>query len=1131
LGSFSILCAMPTPFEIFENPDSYLQFLSATSDDEFEHQHLDRKEAGRNVSGGTVTQSQLANVREEIRDCVSAFANSNRDGGLVVLGISSDGKIKGINHLSETQRNSLVNIDNLLKNQSAGVKLIDCYDETQNANRICLIYVPYSTHAICETPSSFPKAWIRQGCQNLPINDQQRDQLRREKQIIDFERQPCCPFDPSELDHDVVSEFRKAFLAEADFTYSDEELLFQAGALIRDGGGYQNTNAGVLFFAANPQRVLPWAAIRVLRYEATMSQESDVGLVSLDKSFTGPLSKQIRQIRSYIQSSGFFKTYQIRNPDGGFREEPELPLIAVDEAIVNAVVHRDYAMRLPVECRKYTDAFIVGNPGRIIQRDHDVPNQFSLAEVTLDHIPPNAKLLEWLKIMRDERGAAFVGALSEGTKRMKTEMEKLNLPAPSYNISTSQTKVVLYSNAVERERQIRAASTTAASAEFINLFPLQFNGITDQLAHLRLSTRRSEILIALENALESHNWFVDSAKHGRIIAHKRGIEIPVPSEVSRFLRLYPAYSFQIREYWDQCYLSIDYTLSVKNVRNVVELLNYFGPVDLTGLSTTAYWNKWHRGRILRCSPEWTTVFLYGFNSPQEIPSNKVIPSLPRRLMDRMLSELTKPFDIGRAIKQASLSLEPGASRVRAAKSLTIALNIAQTVFPIKLNDGSVFLQPTPAPVLRDQNIKNALIAYSLPEPNVEFNHRHETPDIRDGITKFGSYDQFQRKIELIPLCSEDLRSLMASLIERLKVGKYKYRGAERTFSARFTYRSVVTSTSDGVLWEEAQRLLTEHPEWCGDKTLDRIFLVCTPEASYSLDDEKSPYYRIKRLLLENGIPCQMVDRPTLANPDYKDLNLALNIIAKCGITPWVLPDAIPDADFFIGLSYTQHRDRIVDRLMGYANVFNQYGRWMFYSGNTEAFPYEERVSRFESLVEETLKKLTLSETPSIYFHYSARFSRDDIAAILRAARRVRPNGTYSFVWINTSHQVRFYDRTPEGDGSMRRGTFVVGGPRQIYLSTTGDNPYRKSMGTPQVLELNIRMERGDGLMASSPDLKALAVQVLCLTKLNWASTDSLTGEPITTKYAGDIAYLTAAFLRQRDEFKLHPVLERTPWFL
>ena len=51
--------------------------------------------------------------------------------------------------------------------------------------------------------------------------------------------------------------------------------------------------------------------------------------------------------------------------------------------------------------------------------------------------------------------------------------------------------------------------------------------------------------------------------------------------------------------------------------------------------------------------------------------------------------------------------------------------------------------------------------------------------------------------------------------------------------------------------------------------------------------------------------------------------------------------------------------------------------------------------------------------------------------------------------------------------------------------------------------------------------------ILSLT-LNWASTDSLCAEPITTKYAGDVAYLTAAFMRQDGSFRLHPVLERRP---
>ena len=57
------------------------------------------------------------------------------------------------------------------------------------------------------------------------------------------------------------------------------------------------------------------------------------------------------------------------------------------------------------------------------------------------------------------------------------------------------------------------------------------------------------------------------------------------------------------------------------------------------------------------------------------------------------------------------------------------------------------------------------------------------------------------------------------------------------------------------------------------------------------------------------------------------------------------------------------------------------------------------------------------------------------------------------------------------------------------------------------------------------------MQILSLTKLNWASTDSLCAELITTKYASDIAYLTAAFMRQGHEFKLRDALEHSPWFI
>ncbi|MFN8512814.1 MAG: putative DNA binding domain-containing protein [Thermomicrobiales bacterium] len=1123
---------MPLPLDVFEHPEQHWSFLTASSDVDFEGQHFDRKEACRVGPHGSVNGSEVTQLRQQIKESLSAFSNANMQGGLLVLGITKKGEVKGIRHLSENQRNSLSNVNDLLINQDTRVRIFDCTDDEGNPNQICLLYVGRADRGICETPGTSPKAWRRHGIQNVPLSDSQRNQLRRDMRLLDWEQDYCCPYDPADVEPTVLREFRQVFLSGAAYEYSDQELLYQAGAIRKDRDGHMYfTNAGLLFFGANPQRVLPSAFIRLVRFDTVIADASQPDKSDFERAFTGPLPHQIRHVRTFLKESGFFKTYQIRNVNGGFIDEPEYPPIAIDEAIVNSVAHRDYAVKLPIECFKFRDAFAVTNPGRVLQRDQDVPERFSLDTTVLDHSPRNPKLEEWLKMMRDEGGTAFVRALSEGTKRMQLEMTKYSLPAPTYDVTSSQTKVTLLNEIVRREALLQAASVVTNS-EFANLFPLtlSFGGDQDRNSEV-MHQRRNEFLIALKEKMAANGWYIDSLKFGKIVAHRQGADLPLPRDVMNIVRFFPAYVIQIRDYWSKWYLCLDYTLVFKNVLRVRDLLPILTPDDLVGKSAIGLWRGWQSGRILSVDSEWTTVRLFDFEREERIDSSKVIPDLPKELIEKVLQKRGVRFDLNRAIKQHGLALEPAGARIRAERMERAATILAQSIFPLEFHNGHAILHDTPEPLSRRQGVKGSLNVISLPEPSVEFNHHLEATDIREGITRYGAFSTEPKKIELIPICTHDLRENMASLIDRLKVGRFKYRGSERTFSTRLAYSSIVTVPSPEAIPDECSRLLREHPEWIGDAALNRLFLVHTPEKGYSADDEQKPYYRVKRLLLEKGIPCQMIDTQTLLNPDWKELNLVLNISAKCGVTPWVLPDRIPDADFFVGLSYTQSRRSDGARLMGYANVFNEYGRWEFYAGNTESFPYEDRAKQFHRIVLDTLLRLSLSETPSIVFHYSAKFSQEDRQAILAAARSVRPQGTYSFVWINTHNGIRLYDSRPEGDGSLSRGSFVTTTPNQIILSTTGNNPFRKALGTPHMLEVSIRVERPEGAPTANPDLKALAVQILNLTKLNWASTDSLCAEPITTKYAGDIAYLTAAFLRQSAPFTLHEVLETTPWFI
>ena len=77
---------MPNPREVFEHPENHWGFLTVSSDADFEGQHFDRKEAGRKKADGLVDRSTIHNLVGEISECVSAFANSNKIGGLLGAG-------------------------------------------------------------------------------------------------------------------------------------------------------------------------------------------------------------------------------------------------------------------------------------------------------------------------------------------------------------------------------------------------------------------------------------------------------------------------------------------------------------------------------------------------------------------------------------------------------------------------------------------------------------------------------------------------------------------------------------------------------------------------------------------------------------------------------------------------------------------------------------------------------------------------------------------------------------------------------------------------------------------------------------------------------------------------------------
>jgi hypothetical protein len=108
------------PRVVFENLSQHLARFCASSDAEVEDHLFDRKEIPLPTPGSNVSHNVLRDIKEQIRETVSAFANTNPEGGLLVIGISKTGCLVGINHLTDSQRNELSNIGQPTHRRAAG---------------------------------------------------------------------------------------------------------------------------------------------------------------------------------------------------------------------------------------------------------------------------------------------------------------------------------------------------------------------------------------------------------------------------------------------------------------------------------------------------------------------------------------------------------------------------------------------------------------------------------------------------------------------------------------------------------------------------------------------------------------------------------------------------------------------------------------------------------------------------------------------------------------------------------------------------------------------------------------------------------------------------------------------------
>jgi ATP-dependent DNA helicase RecG len=240
-----------------------------------------------------------------------------------------------------------------------------------------------------------------------------------------FDAEPILEATLEDLDRGKLEEYlaqqRKARPNAPYWSLPFEQILKQLRIAIEKDGILRPTLAGLLMFGSYPQRFEQQMVVVFLQfYGTTTTEEAPSGERFLDnRKFEGTVKEIIDNATDYVMA-GMRKGSLIR---GVTRQDiPEYPEVALREAIVNAVAHRDYSHFVRgshIQVRMFADRLEVQNPGGLY------------GGVTVDELKEgqSTRNLLLVQLMEDLQ---LVENRGSGIDAMLDAMEKRGLPAPVF---------------------------------------------------------------------------------------------------------------------------------------------------------------------------------------------------------------------------------------------------------------------------------------------------------------------------------------------------------------------------------------------------------------------------------------------------------------------------------------------------------------------------------------------------------------------------------------------------------------------------------------------------------------------------------------------------------------------------
>lgn len=348
---------------MYDTPEDILREIQAGEDSLIDFKELRFK--GKQIRFKSKDSENKASV--ECAKDLCCFANS--EGGVILYGVRDDGERLGIPRekigllqqfiLDVAQNNvepplgHLLMFDKMMLPDSTGTETLCLKLEIRKAR--------FNIHA----PRGKRPFWrLADRCHKMTLEQQAR-LFERRGMMIPFEERPVYSAEPQHLNMEYFQryyEMRYGSLMD-DSAISTEQLLQNIKILVKDEtGGLHPTVMGMLLFGFRPEQWITGAYSDIAVYERPLP---DADFQVDAKSVSGTLIRQIETIMEYLRVSPYLPIRATKNEYGRL-DQPAYSLRALQEALVNALVHRDYTIQgSQTRIFIFPDRIEISNPGKL----------------------------------------------------------------------------------------------------------------------------------------------------------------------------------------------------------------------------------------------------------------------------------------------------------------------------------------------------------------------------------------------------------------------------------------------------------------------------------------------------------------------------------------------------------------------------------------------------------------------------------------------------------------------------------------------------------------------------------------------------------------------------------------------